>query len=73
MQILGAQRVMMDKEDPWAWKGKESVGFTVKSAYKILEEDVWGGEGVVQGFLEVECITIFTSHSMEGSGRQNSV
>jgi len=32
-----------------------------------------GGEGVVWGFLEVEGTIVFTSHNLEGFGRQNSV
>jgi len=65
---------MMDKEDSWVWKDKELVVFMVKSAYKILKEEVQGVERELYGgFLEVEGTTIFTFHSMEGFERQNSV
>jgi len=51
MQILGEQMVKMDKEDSWFWKDKESVVFTVKSAYKIIKEDVQGAEReLLRGF-----------------------
>ena len=40
MQVLGDQRVKLDKENSWAWKDKELVVFTVKSTNKVLKEDV---------------------------------
>ena len=39
MQLLGEQRVRVDKEDSWFWKDKETIVFTVKSTYKIFKED----------------------------------
>jgi len=44
MQILGDQRVRVDKEDSWVWKDRETIVFTVKSAYKILRDDSQGAE-----------------------------
>jgi len=39
MQIIGEHRVRVDKDDFWVWEDREAIVFTVKSAYKILNED----------------------------------
>ena len=45
----------MDKKDLWVWKDKESVVFTVKSAYKILKEDFQGAEReLLRGFWRLK-------------------
>jgi len=49
MQVLGDQRIKLDKEDSWAWKDKETVVFTVKSVYKVLKEVVQGVERELYG------------------------
>ena len=70
IQMLGEQRVRMDKEDSWVWKDKESTVLTVKSVYNFLKQGVQGGkEGDVLGFLEAEGTTTFSSHILEGLGR----
>jgi len=49
MQVLGDQRVKLEKEDSWVWKDKWSAVFAVKSAYKILNDDVHGIERELYG------------------------
>ena len=45
LQLLGEKSVNMDNEDTWVWKDGETMVFTIKSAYKILKEDVQGEKG----------------------------
>ena len=40
----GGQRILMDKDDSWVWKGKEIAVFTVKSTYNILKQGVQGSD-----------------------------
>jgi len=49
---LGEKTVNADKEDTWVWKDGETKVFTVKSAYKILKEDIQGDLYV--GFLRIK-------------------
>jgi len=44
MQVMGEQKCVMDKEDSWVWKGKETTTFTVKFAYNILKQGVQGSD-----------------------------
>jgi len=38
--FLGEQRIRADKKDTWVWKDEETTVYTVKSAYKMLKEEV---------------------------------
>ena len=51
MQVLGYQRVKLDKEDSWVWKDKGSAMFTVRSVYKVLNDDVLGIERELYGYF----------------------
>jgi len=49
MQMLGEQRVRIDKEDSWVWKDKESTVLTVKSVYHFLKQGVQGAKKEMYG------------------------
>jgi len=44
MHLLGEQRLRAKKEDVWVWKDGEIKVYTVKSAYKMLKEEIQANE-----------------------------